>query len=224
VTGVILHCIDLTLCPTLERCAEALDQSEQDRLALLATPDLRRRFAARRWALRRLLAVARGTAVEDIRLLADARGRLRFNDGAGPWFSAAHRGDRAVIAWSQREVGVDLEVPASLSGSPPIALMAIEEQTWFADQQDADSFLRLWTAKEAYLKARGVGLGEDLTASAVIPDEQGAQIKRTADGDLEWTIVRLADPATVVSVCHRPGEALAVADEALTRGILAGSA
>jgi 4'-phosphopantetheinyl transferase len=222
VTGVHLHLVDLTLCPTVERCADVLELAEQTRLASLATPELRRRFAARRWALRRLLAAARGIAVEEVRLRPEPRGRLRFSDGDGPWFSASHRGDRALVAWSQRQVGVDLEVPASLSGQPPIALMAVEEQTWFAEQGDAGAFLRLWTAKEAYLKARGVGLGEELTASAVIPDEVGAQVLRAADGDQAWAIVRLADSGAVVSVCHRPGEALAVAAEAQTREFLSG--
>jgi 4'-phosphopantetheinyl transferase len=219
---VHLHFVDLTLCPTVERCADVLELAEQTRLASLATPELRRRFAARRWALRRLLAAARGIAVEEVRLRPEPRGRLRFSDGDGPWFSASHRGDRALVAWSQRQVGVDLEVPASLSGQPPIALMAVEEQTWFAEQGDAGAFLRLWTAKEAYLKARGVGLGEELTASAVIPDEVGAQVLRAADGDQAWAIVRLADSGAVVSVCHRPGEALAVAAEAQTREFLSG--
>jgi 4'-phosphopantetheinyl transferase len=222
VTGVHLHLVDLALCPTVERCADVLELAEQTRLASLATPELRRRFAARRWALRRLLAAARGIAVEEVRLRPEPRGRLRFSDGDGPWFSASHRGDRALVAWSMRQVGVDLEVPASLSGQPPIALMAVEEQTWFAGQGDAGAFLRLWTAKEAYLKARGVGLGEELTASAVIPDEVGAQVLRAADGDQAWAIVRLADSGAVVSVCHRPGEALAVALEAQTREFLSG--
>src|SRR5271155_690965 len=121
VAGVQLHLVDLTLCPTVERCAEVLDLAEQARLASLATPELRRRFAARRWALRRLLAAARGISFEEVRLLAEPRGRLRFIDGEGPWFSTSHRGDRAVVAWSPSEVGVDLEVPATMSGQPPIA-------------------------------------------------------------------------------------------------------
>jgi 4'-phosphopantetheinyl transferase len=223
VAGVHLHLVDLTLCPAVERCADVLDLAEQTRLAALSTPELRRRFAARRWALRQLLASARGITCEEVRLRAEPRGRLRFSDGDGPWFSASHRGDRALVAWSQREVGVDLEVPASLSNQPPIALMALEEQTWFADQGDAGAFLLLWTAKEAYLKARGVGLGEELTASAVIPDGHGARVLRAADGDHDWAIVRLADAGTVVSVCHRPGEALVVATEAHTRGLVTGS-
>ncbi len=221
--GVQLHLVDLALCPPVERCADMLDLAEQTRLAALATPVLRRRFAARRWALRRLLAAARGIACEEVRLRAEPSGRLRFSDGEGPWFSASHRGDRALVAWSEHEVGVDLEVPASLSGQPPIALMAIEEQTWYADQGEAGAFLRLWTAKEAYLKARGVGLGEELTASAVIPDERGAQVRRAADGDQAWVIDRLADPGAVISVCHRPGEAITVAAEADTRGIISDS-
>jgi 4'-phosphopantetheinyl transferase len=223
VNGVHLHLVDLTLCPPVERCADVLDLAEQTRLAALATPELRRRFAARRWALRRLLAAARGIPCEEVRLRAEPRGRLRFSDGEGPWFSASHRGDRALVAWSQREVGIDIEVPASLSNQPPIALMAVEEQTWFADQGDAGAFLRLWTAKEAYLKARGVGLGEELTASAVIPDRRGAQLLRAADGDQAWAIVRPDDPGAVISVCHRPGAALALAAEADTRGIISDS-
>jgi len=43
---------------------------------------------------------------------------------------------------------------------------------------------------------------------------------RAADGDTAWAIVRIADPGAVISVCHRPGEALVVAAETQTRELL----
>ena len=218
--GVQLHYIDLTRCPPYARCYAVLNAAEHARLEAFASEELRRRFAARRWALRGLLAHARGSTLAEVTLQAEPRGRLRFADGGGPWFSAAQRGERAVVAWSEREVGVDLELDGALSGDPPIALLALEEQTWFADQPVAAAFLRLWTAKEAYLKARGVGLSEELTASAVIPDVSGAQLARVADGDLAWVIARADGDGTVVSVCHRPGETLVVAEQAQTRALL----
>src|SRR5258708_11615767 len=96
----VVHAVDLCRCPELERCAALLDARERERLVRFATPLLRRRFAARRWALRVLLAGARGIAVERVELASEPGGCRRWADGGGPWFSTSHRGDTALIALS----------------------------------------------------------------------------------------------------------------------------
>ena len=85
--------------------------------------------------------------------------RLRFN--------LAHAADRAVLAvgW-EREVGIDLE-PIDAALDPrlllPIACGPAEMDRIEAmpPPARAAAFLTLWTAKEAYLKAIGLGLFRD---------------------------------------------------------------
>jgi 4'-phosphopantetheinyl transferase len=82
--------------------------------------------------------------------------RLRFN--------LAHAGGRAVlaVAW-EREVGIDLEpiddgldlLPLLAVACAPAEIARIEA---LPSDQRIGAFLALWTVKEAYLKAIGVGM------------------------------------------------------------------
>jgi 4'-phosphopantetheinyl transferase len=82
--------------------------------------------------------------------------RLRFN--------LAHAGDRAVLALAlEREVGIDLEpITADLTVAPLLGHVCTpDEAAGIASlpaRERIAAFLRLWTAKEAYLKAIGLGL------------------------------------------------------------------
>jgi 4'-phosphopantetheinyl transferase len=82
----------------------------------------------------------------------------------GPRFSFSHSGERALCAvGGDREVGVDLEVLREVSDAEGIVrgtFTAAEEAAWrAAGGGGGAAFLRLWTRKEAALKALGVGLG-----------------------------------------------------------------
>ena len=122
-----------------------------------------RRFAVARGWLRRVLGTATGTAARDLAITAGP-GKPRLVDG-GPCFNLAHAGDLALIAVAEREVGVDVEH----LGSGPAGLDAVAVACTAAEVAvlrrlppavRPDAFLAIWTAKEAYLKARGVGLAE----------------------------------------------------------------
>jgi 4'-phosphopantetheinyl transferase len=206
---VSIHCINLDGCPDDGRFLTVLDAGERQRLERFRTPLLRRRFAARRWALRTLLARVRGVTAEAIALDSEPLGRPRLRDGHGPHFSTSHSGGMALIAWSDQPLGVDIEVLSVAGNAHPASLFAPEEQRWLAQHPDHPAFLSLWTAKESYLKARGLGLSEDLTLSAVIPDGAGAQLLRPGDADRAWIIDRFSAPGWIASCCHRPGSLLA---------------
>jgi 4'-phosphopantetheinyl transferase len=82
--------------------------------------------------------------------------RLRFN--------LAHAGDRAVlaVAW-EREVGIDLEPIDAELDLPPLLTVAcapaeIARIEALPPDRRIEAFLALWTVKEAYLKAMGVGM------------------------------------------------------------------
>lgn len=89
------------------------------------------------------------------------------NDGSGPipFFNLSHSGDLTVLALSDRPVGCDIEShQRSIPGRDALAerlfhpreleLLSLARTS----PQKADScFFRLWTAREAYLKACGTG-------------------------------------------------------------------
>ncbi|OEJ97324.1 hypothetical protein J116_025600 [Streptomyces thermolilacinus SPC6] len=89
--------------------------------------------------------------------------------GHGLRFSLAHCGGRALLGvCGHREIGVDLERPRS--GLDPVRFAARwfrpEEAARVAEAEPADrwgEFLKLWTRKEACVKAAGGRLAQSLT-------------------------------------------------------------
>ena len=82
-------------------------------------------------------------------------------------FSLAHAGDRAAlaVAW-EREVGIDLEpIDPALDLRPLLSIACSPAEAARIDPMPPPDrvarFLELWTAKEAYLKAIGLGLFRD---------------------------------------------------------------
>ncbi|HEY4144725.1 4'-phosphopantetheinyl transferase family protein [Pinirhizobacter sp.] len=84
-------------------------------------------------------------------------------------FSWSHTGEVALlgVAWELPELGVDIERDRPRPRLLDIAgrYFAVGETAWLAAQPPEDrqaAFLRLWTAKEAVLKAHGQGLSYGL--------------------------------------------------------------
>ncbi|GAA0438594.1 4'-phosphopantetheinyl transferase family protein [Streptomyces luteireticuli] len=97
--------------------------------------------------------------------------------GVGPDFSLSHVGGLAVVAVSDRAVGVDIE--DATAGEQPLASALTERER--ATCLSYTDFARLWTRKEALLKAVGEGLGihprriEILGSTPVaLPEELGS--------------------------------------------------
>ncbi|MGB6454533.1 MAG: 4'-phosphopantetheinyl transferase superfamily protein [Streptosporangiaceae bacterium] len=142
--------------------AAALDATERDRAASLVRPQDGARFTARRAALRWVLARYLGGEPGDLEFRVGPHGQPRLA-GDEVRFSLTSSGGLALIAVSRSPVGVDLE---RIEPRPGIADLAAVR---FAAREAASiaagccgpptlSFYRHWTAKEAYLKAVGLGL------------------------------------------------------------------
>ena len=149
--------------PVLAERAEWLSPVERERAdRQRARPDVRRRFVAARSGLRQILSDFMGVAADVLEIAEGPDGKPEVR--GGPSFSLSHSGELALCAVCPgRAVGVDLEALRSVAGAEEIArrwfteneLLAFESARG-ADPQAA--FLRIWTRKEAYLKALGVGL------------------------------------------------------------------
>jgi phosphopantetheinyl transferase len=93
--------------------------------------------------------------------------------------SLASRGRLSVIAVAAGPIGVDVEL-VDPAGEVPWAVLHPKERSYLADLSDAErpaAFARLWTLKEAYLKALRWGLARDPAGFAVaFLDESAAHI------------------------------------------------
>ncbi|HEV3428624.1 MAG TPA: 4'-phosphopantetheinyl transferase superfamily protein [Paraburkholderia sp.] len=152
-----------------------LDAAERARAArFLRLPD-RIRSAATRSVLRELLGGYLNMNPADVPLVVSSRGKPMLADlrHDALSFNVSHSGDHALIAVSRRHVvGVDIERinPAiDWRGLARLVCTPLEKQAIEASPlalQPAQ-FFRCWTAKEALLKALGLGITEGLLALRV---------------------------------------------------------
>jgi 4'-phosphopantetheinyl transferase len=117
--------------------------------------------AGRRNALLAFCATQLNVAPDRLALTHDEAGAplLRLDGGPSAWrVSASSRENIALFGLSRERIGVDVEVLATMA--PAWNVLHENERTALAalpHERQGEAFLRLWTAKEAYLKALGVG-------------------------------------------------------------------
>jgi 4'-phosphopantetheinyl transferase len=110
----------------------------------------------------------------------------------------------AVVALATVEVGIDVE-QVDIDDVDALAAVALtmDEQLCLVGDADrrATRFLRLWTAKEAYLKGTGVGLSAD-PRTVTFTSEPDGWSEVCQDGQpVNWRVRPLElGPSTVCSV------------------------
>ena len=125
----------------------------------------RTHFRARRALLRALAAAATGVEPARMRIGYDNDGAPRVH-GLPVFVSVSSRGPLAALAVATSPVGIDLE-PFDAGAAPVDAVLHPREVVGLgslAAEARARAFLRIWTAKEAYLKALGRGFKRDPAA------------------------------------------------------------
>ena len=88
--------------------------------------------------------------------------------GTGLHLSTSSRGPFRALAAAGSRIGVDVELADA--GEIPWNVLHPDEVSWLARENDAaraQSFARLWSVKEAYLKALGIGLAREPASFAV---------------------------------------------------------
>ncbi len=181
-----------------------LSLDEQARALKFLSEELRQRYVASRVIVRRILGACLGVAPERVPMRSDAKGKPHLAGDCGVQFNLAHSSDLLVVAVAQGlPVGVDVERVRPLNDAPSIArrFFTRSEADWLEAQEGADgdrSFFRLWTRKEAALKATGEGISSGLNSIELL-DDAGAfknTVVRNA-GDAAQTVwtLRELEPA-----------------------------
>lgn len=152
----------------LARCAQWLDDVERGRAARLVREGDRQQYVLAHGGLRAVLSRYLGVSPDVVALDRSAAGKpfvtAKSEDRSAITFNMSHAHGRALIAVSNaQEVGVDLEFVRSDIEAEKLS------RRYFADtehaaimrlpqEQRAPRFFRYWVAKEAALKAQGIGL------------------------------------------------------------------
>lgn len=175
----------------VQRYWEVLSCDERQRAERFRFPSDRLRFLVARGVLRLLLGRYLGMPGSEVRLRYGMFGKPTLDDSheSHIHFNLAHSGELAVYGFTRlRKVGLDVE-----SGQLRPVMPEVPECSFTAAEQHALAALptarrtlaslTLWTRKEAYLKALGCGLQQDLSSFELsVPPAAPALIRR-ADGD-----------------------------------------
>ncbi len=185
-------------CPSIIPPAygQTLSDAERARAARFVFKRDRLRFISAHAGLRLVLSGLLDIAADAIEFAADENGKPRIAGDTPPlYFNLSHSHDVAAVAVSASfEVGLDIEMlrPADLAGV--VSMFAPREQNALRSLPAAYVF-DVWTRKEAYMKAIGLGLTLPLDSFEVSvgPDEPVRLI--TAPGAPEeaaqWQIASL---------------------------------
>ena len=174
----------------------------------------RRRYTVSQGHLRRVLAQLTGTRPEDIDFRFGKHGKPSLP--GGPSFNQSHSEDRIMIGVAaEGRLGVDIEQVREVK-----YMLGIADKNFGADEaallnaapehERLELFFRLWTRKEAFLKALGVGLTHPLRTFSVDPAPGGGRGLLRVEGLPEeperWHVggVRCASGAEAALAVDRP--------------------
>jgi 4'-phosphopantetheinyl transferase len=177
--------------------AEAVTADEYARAARFRQEADRQRFLCGRLLLRTFLGHHLGIAAREVRFVNGEFGKPevdieRAADAGILRFNLAHSGEWLLFALARdRELGVDVEQHRTMSDAIQIA------RRFFAPPEVAalealdsalhhDTFFRVWSRKEAIVKATGQGISAGLDRFAVSPDASDHVTLRGLDGDPAW--------------------------------------
>jgi 4'-phosphopantetheinyl transferase len=212
-------------------CA-ALDQPDETYFPLLSAGERtrtrrfrfereRRRFTVGRGILRIILGRYLNIPADELKFQIGASGKPSLADDASIHFNLAHSGELALYAVTrEHELGIDLE---EIHPIPDVQQLAeqffspleMAELAALPESKKLEAFFSGWTRKEAYLKARGDGLGHPLDQFSVsMSPDTPARLLQAKEGQQElsrWSLQALT-PA--------PGYVAALAVESHTWRLL----
>ena len=139
----------------------------------MSNPADRRAVTARGQRLvRELIAATLAIDSDTVELAREPGGRPYVSSpSTAPAFSVSHSGARLVLALAATRIGIDIEQRRPRPYRELASRAFVDsERAWIALQDDRIlAFLRLWTAKEAVLKAAGLGIAGGLSNVVLSP-------------------------------------------------------
>lgn len=100
-----------------------------------------------------------GIDLDACQLTTGTHGKPQVAGCEGLHFNLSHTGNYAVAVFSDAPVGIDIEHWRTLKQMLLDKCYTKDEQAWIQSQPDKEmAFVRLWTAKESYVKWSGEGI------------------------------------------------------------------
>jgi 4'-phosphopantetheinyl transferase len=192
------------------RLRDVLSASELTTVARFVSPDDSRDYAASHAAVRRIVAAYTARDPVSIRFECSPTGKPRVAE-TDVEYSLAHARGLAVVGIGRRKpLGVDVERVRRLRGADALkrACFTPRERAFVEAVGDDEGLLRLWTRKEALVKATGEGVLRtrdpvDVLTASPLPDWRIVDLR--PDAGYVGAAVVSDDVARVVSIRGRVG-------------------
>jgi 4'-phosphopantetheinyl transferase len=171
------------------RLIHLLDIAERARAQRFAFPYLRTRFVAAHALARQVLGKYLDIAPECVSYAYAPQGKPRLSNGGEIRFNLSHSADIAALAIvPNREIGIDIEKTREITDMLSLArrFFSQPEIDWLLatpPDQQTSAFFTCWTAKEAYLKARGDGLSFPLDRFQALPVTGSERLRLAVYGE-----------------------------------------
>lgn len=174
---------------------EFLSPAEIQRLERLKFEEKKREFIISRGLLRLILSQYKKQDPERLTISRTDSGKP-FLEESKIQFSVSHSNEKFGFALhSTHKIGLDIQEIYPISSLDRVI------NNFFSDKEIdhlnsisddhllQDRFFAIWTAKEAYLKATGVGIEESFKRLSILPESEGFQIFSLDDPDQqEWNL------------------------------------
>lgn len=210
-TDVAIHLIHLD---AQEDDDPALSPDELLRAGRFRIPRVRRAFIAARRGLRKVLSGYLGISPAEVAFSYLPSGKPLLSSTGSPsiQFNLSHSGTLALVAVTTgREIGVDVEQMNDRLSFMELArrFFAPGEQEMLAalpEPARLQVFYRLWTSKEACLKATGAGLTVPLSSLRIAVAPTLSVVSERGGGKAPWRLYPLHVPDGYVATLATPDD------------------
>lgn len=180
---------DLLDAGVADSCAALLNEEERTRWQRFRPERRRREYLATHALARTALSYYRPTAPRDWRFVTNAYGKPAPAPECGLRFNLSNSVGLAVclVVDALLEVGVDVEARSRAAEIAEVeykvfSAAEIAQVDALPEMEKPDRYMSLWTLKEAYIKARGMGMALPLRELSFLFDSAGAVRLEVADG------------------------------------------
>ncbi len=186
-TQVDLWYVKLDL-PAVETLLNVLTSEEKAKADRFYAPKQQRRFVVARGTLRMVLSQYLNTVSQKVAFEYSPKGKPSLVQRKDLFFNVSHSEDLAIYGVSfHRRIGVDIEYLRPLPNALQLAQRFFCETEYqllasTSQSDQAKEFFRLWTAKEAVLKAIGEGISGGLDQFAITAEP--CQLVKSREGNL----------------------------------------
>jgi len=192
----------------LDSLLRLLPEYEQRMVQKRLNIDTRYRTLVARVFLRLQLSKVLGTKWREIVLRIDKKGKPFLQHKEHLHFNLSHSGNWIVAAISKKKIGIDIEHLKAIAIERYSSFLQINERNYILDGNSEERlrrFFEVWTLKESYIKATGMGFYEPLSSYSVIQavGYGGLPVQATIKNELFWFKQYLLDDRYPLAICSK---------------------